>query len=158
LAAFYIGFVRVSIALDKSRANEYNRNMLQDNQLQNLTENERAALKDLVTRLHRRYGDDLERVVLFGSKARGDFDAESDLDVLVVVRFPEEEYREQWQQIVDLAWKAEFEHGVVTSLIVKTPAEYNKMQRERLLLYRNIERDGVTLWTLQPDTLMYKSV
>jgi len=92
--------------------------------------------------------------VLFGSKARGDFDDESDLDLLVVVRFPEDEHWEHWRQIADSAWEAEYAHGVVTSLIVRTPDEYHTMQRDRLLLYRNIERDGVTLWTLQPDALI----
>jgi predicted nucleotidyltransferase len=50
-----------------------------DSKLAHLTENERQALAELVERLHRRHGDDLLRVVLFGSKARGDFDEESDL-------------------------------------------------------------------------------
>jgi predicted nucleotidyltransferase len=108
--------------------------------------------------LRRHYGDDLLRVVLFGSKARGDFDDESDLDLLVVVRFPDEDYWQHWQQITDMAWEVEFEYGVVMTTIVKTPAEYAKMQHHRLLFYRNIERDGVTLWTMQPDALISESV
>ncbi len=122
--------------------------------LQHLTENERAALEDFVARLRQCYGDDVLRVVLFGSKARGDFDEESDLDVLIVIRFPDEGYWQHWKQIVDIAWEAEFEHSVVMSTIVRTPAVYDQMQRDRLLLYRNIERDGVALWTLQPDVPM----
>ncbi len=112
--------------------------------LQHLTENERAALDAFVSRLHQRYGDDLLRVDLFGSKARGDFDAESDLDVLIVVRFPEDEHWKHWKQITDIAWDVELEYGVVMSTVIKIPAEYNRMQRDRLLLYRNIEEDGIT--------------
>ena len=56
-----------------------------------LKPNERAALATLVERLRQRYGDDLLRVVLFGSKARSDSD-ESDLDVLVVVRMPDDDH------------------------------------------------------------------
>jgi len=51
-----------------------------------LRPNERAGLAAFLERLRQRYGDDLLRVVLFGSKARGDFDTESDVDVLVVLR------------------------------------------------------------------------
>jgi len=124
--------------------------------LQHLTENERAALEAFVSQLHQRYGNDVLRVVLFGSKARRDFGEESDLDVLVVVRFPGDDYWEHWKQITDMAWEAEFKYGVVMSTIIKTPAVYNQMQRDRLLLYRNIEQDGIMLWMTQPDAPTYK--
>jgi len=39
-----------------------------DERLSHLTANERAGLAALVDRLRQRYGDDLLRVVLFGSK------------------------------------------------------------------------------------------
>lgn len=77
-----------------------------------LAGHERAALSALVARLHQHYGNDLRRVVLFGSKARGDFNSESDLDVLVVVSI---------------------------------------MRSQGLLLTRNIEQDGVSLWMTPPS-------
>ncbi|MFP4395127.1 MAG: nucleotidyltransferase domain-containing protein [Anaerolineales bacterium] len=124
--------------------------------LQHLTENERAALEAFVSRLHQHYGDDVLRVDLFGSKARGDFDAESDIDVLIVARFPEDEHWKHWKQITDIAWDVELEYGIVMSTVIKTPVEFNRMQRDRLLLYRNIEEDGITLWMTQRDAPMYK--
>jgi len=44
----------------------------------------------------------LLRVVLFGSKARGDFDDESDLDLLIVVRMLDGRYRQYWSEIADI--------------------------------------------------------
>ena len=55
-----------------------------DERLPHLSDNEWAALDAFVSRLREHYSDQLVRVVLFGSKARGDSDAESDLDVLIV--------------------------------------------------------------------------
>jgi antitoxin ChpS len=86
-------------------------------------------------------------VALFGSKARGDFHAESDLDILVVVRTTKADYRRLWNEMVDMAWRVELTFGVVISLIIKDLADYDVMRAHQLLLARNIERDGVDLWT-----------
>lgn len=116
-----------------------------------LAGHERAALSALVARLHQHYGNDLRRVVLFGSKARGDFDNESDLDVLVVVSMRSGEYRRYWNEIVDIACDVELEYNVVISPIIKEAAIYAKMRSQGLLLTRNIEQDGVSLWMTPPN-------
>src|SRR3989304_4195999 len=46
---------------------------------------ERAALSDYLARLRARFSERVLRVILFGSRARGEGGDESDLDVLVVV-------------------------------------------------------------------------
>jgi predicted nucleotidyltransferase len=119
--------------------------------LSSLRPNERAALAAFVERLHARYGDDLQRVVLFGSKARGDFDAESDLDVLVVVRTAPRAYPQCWDEIADIAWQVESDFGVVTSLVIKNADDYALMRNHQLLLARNIEQGGIELWTTAPS-------
>ncbi|MFQ5340986.1 MAG: nucleotidyltransferase family protein [Anaerolineae bacterium] len=130
---------------------------LMDERLMHLTPNERAALVAFVDRLRERYDGDLLRVVLFGSKARMDFDDESDLDVLVVMRMRSDDYREYWNEIVDIAWEIELTYGIVTSLIIKDEVGYANMRDHRLLLARNIEQDGVELWRKQPSVPTFKS-
>jgi predicted nucleotidyltransferase len=75
--------------------------------LSHLTPNERAGLAAFIHRLHQDYGANLLRVILFGSKARGDCDDQSDLDVLVVVHISGEDYWQHWRRIVDMAWEVE---------------------------------------------------
>ena len=51
-----------------------------------LTKNQINALSEHLTILRREYRDKVVDVLLFGSVARGDYDEESDIDILVVVK------------------------------------------------------------------------
>ena len=54
----------------------------------------RAAIADAKARLEALYGDRLDHVVLYGSRARGDARPDSDVDLLVVLRGAYEPYVE----------------------------------------------------------------
>ncbi len=128
-----------------------------DDRLVHLASHERDALDAIVTSLHLHYHDDLLGVVLFGSKARGDFDEESDLDLLIVVRMQGDEYWDHWLKIGELTWMIELEYGVVTTMIIKDESGFEKMRKHGLLLFREIERDGITLWRSQPSEFILLS-
>ena len=53
--------------------------------LKRLQPREREALMDLAARLHQEFSYTIRHMLLFGSKVRGDSDAESDIDLLIVV-------------------------------------------------------------------------
>src|SRR2546428_9352225 len=106
--------------------------------LSHLTPNERAGLAAFINRLHQAYGANLLRVILFGSKARGDFDDQSDLDVLVVVRMSGDDYWQHWRKIVDMAWEVELAYSLVISSSIKSEHDYTEMCGHRSLLARNI--------------------
>jgi predicted nucleotidyltransferase len=129
-----------------------------DKRLSHLAPNERTALAAFVDRLRQRYGDDLLHVVLFGSKARGDFDEESDLDVLVVLRMQDGDYYDNRRQISAIAGALDLEHDIILSTIVVNELEYTEMRRSNLLLNRNIHQDGIELWTLRQSALTLASV
>lgn len=84
-------------------------------------------------------------VTLFGSHARGDVSAASDIDLLLVLTSLSEKNRAQLLKLED-AVEAEF--GYVSSLEVLkfTHAQWATQQRARTGLYRNVEREGVALW------------
>ena len=42
------------------------------------------ALDEFLRVLRERFGDSIEEVILFGSYARGDYDEESDIDLLII--------------------------------------------------------------------------
>ena len=117
-----------------------------------LTPNERTGLAVFVDRLYQCYETNLLQVVLFGSKARRDFDEESDLDVLVVVHMSDNHYWKYWHEIVDIAADVGLTYGLVISSIVKNVRDYAVICAHQSLLARNLERDGIALWTTRPST------
>ncbi|MFH2069796.1 MAG: nucleotidyltransferase domain-containing protein [Elusimicrobiota bacterium] len=54
--------------------------------MDNLTEKEKQAVQKLVEGLKKLYGENLAQLILYGSKARGDFEDGSDIDILVVLK------------------------------------------------------------------------
>lgn len=117
------------------------------NQIQHLNNNEKEALASLVEQLFQHYSDALINITLFGSKARGDFNEDSDLDVLIVIKMLKSEYWQHWFSIVDLVGKIELKYGIVTSIIIKDELEYQTLINDSLFLYTNIEKEGIPLWT-----------
>jgi uncharacterized protein (UPF0332 family)/predicted nucleotidyltransferase len=112
-----------------------------------LTDNERGALAALVTRLQKWFGNELLQVALFGSKARGNFDDESDLDVLIVIRPVDKDYMKARRQIMDGTYDLELDYDVVFSFLIEDEQGYARMRQWDMLIKRNIERDGIVLWT-----------
>ena len=103
---------------------------------------EAEAVRTFVRRVNERFPQMIARVVLFGSKARGDSQVESDIDVLVIVR------REDWRlsnAISTLAARISLEQGVLLGPIVIGQERWARMEREKFSLVRNIVREGFVL-------------
>jgi predicted nucleotidyltransferase len=114
-----------------------------------LTDQEKAALSEFVARLREKYADQVMLVVLFGSKVRGDFDEESDLDVLVVVegndRWPD------WREISDLTSDLLLNYEVNISALVFNEEYYRWLTEHRTPIYNNTTREGILIWTKKRD-------
>ncbi|MGH9204311.1 MAG: nucleotidyltransferase domain-containing protein [Vicinamibacterales bacterium] len=119
-----------------------------DERLHHLSNNERAALDAFVSRLREQYGDQVVRVVLFDSKARGDGDAESDLDVLIVLNDGDWRFRDA---VALIAFEPMIERGVVLSPLVVDMADYTWWQEHRAPIYRTVIGDGIELRMKQPS-------
>jgi predicted nucleotidyltransferase len=107
-----------------------------------LTENERTALNAFVAALAERYGDDILSVRLFGSKARGDFQADSDLDVLVLATHDDWRFR---QAISFLAADISLDHNLVLAPKVVSRARWEFLNREGFSIAHNVREEGVLL-------------
>ena len=84
----------------------------------------------------------VERIVLFGSRARGDAAPDSDMDLLVIIDSPTEEEEEY---VSDCAWEAGFEYGMVIVPVVYSKKDWETGPDRFSLLARAIEEEGIPL-------------
>ena len=84
----------------------------------------------------------IDQLVLFGSRARGDAAPDSDMDILVIIDKPTEDIEEY---ISSCAWEAGFEHGMVIVPVVYSKKEWESGPDRVSLLAHAIEMEGVPL-------------
>ena len=83
---------------------------------------------------------DPERVILFGSAARGDADAYSDID-LVVIKETSEKFLDRIERVIDFV-KPDFAFDA----LVYTPNEFAQMQARENPLIVHVLKEGVTIY------------
>lgn len=104
-----------------------------------MTERVSLIVEELRERLEALYGDRLERVLLFGSQARGDATPESDIDVLVVLAGevrPVEEIRRSGGIVSEVSLL----HGVEVAVAFISADRFDSGESPFVL---NVRREGV---------------
>lgn len=91
------------------------------------------------------YSENLKAVILYGSYARGDFRAESDIDIMILVDLSEEEIRRKGHALSDITFDYNFEHDLMIMPIVKNKNHFDKWLRA-YPFYNNIKKEGVELY------------
>jgi predicted nucleotidyltransferase len=91
--------------------------------------------------LAKQYGRRLKGVILYGSMARGEATASSDIDLLVLLEQPLD-YFVELRKLVDVLYPVQLESE---QLISAKPASVTDFEMGRLSLYRNARREGVAV-------------
>lgn len=83
------------------------------------------------------------RLVLFGSRARGDAEPDSDMDILVELEQPVDD---RVRSLVgECAWEACFAKGIYLSALPVYRQEWEKGLESVSMLAENVRRDGLEL-------------
>ncbi|MBO5487172.1 MAG: nucleotidyltransferase domain-containing protein [Eubacterium sp.] len=89
-------------------------------------------------------GNNLCKIIVYGSYARGDFDENSDVDVMVMTSLAESDIKPIEYMLYDVAFDFLMEYGVDISVIVKNE-EHFKYWLGALPFYDNVEKEGVVI-------------
>lgn len=109
---------------------------------QYLSDEEYRILTELRKRLEKKLYSRPFRMVLFGSKARGDADEYSDLDVAIIVDGMDRMLK---NTILDIAADIELEYLKPISTLVLSSQEFGRLlSRERRIAF-DIEREGIAM-------------
>lgn len=111
--------------------------MCAENQLEKILSTIASQAKSL-------FADKLNSVILFGSYARGDFDNESDIDIMILADIADVDVNSFTRQIYEKIFHLELEYDCVLSLCVVPHDRFNKF-KSILPFYRNVDREGVKI-------------
>ena len=87
----------------------------------------------------------IQRVVMYGSYARGEGGVDSDIDVLVVVNENSPSVIEQ-ARAVRYDIMTQYQYRPMLSLLLLSDQDWQQLSKHSAGLKHNIEREGITLW------------
>ena len=90
-------------------------------------------------------GDKLDKVILYGSYARGDFDEESDIDFFILADVPQEEVSKWDSAIYKRLLDLDLENDILVQIGV-TGCEIFYRFADILPFYMNVTKEGVELY------------
>ena len=84
---------------------------------------------------------DPDRIILFGSRARGDNKEDSDYDICVIKR--DVEHR---RKLAQKLYRSLYGVRIPIDIIVETPEDFDNLKDDPFLIYKQISKDGVLVY------------
>jgi predicted nucleotidyltransferase len=112
------------------------------NQLSRLTSQEQQAAVDFAQKIYQQFDNQVKSILLFGSRARGEAEPDSDMDLLVILSDTPPDVVRAIRYLAADVW---LKHGIFLSTRVWSFNHWRKMEKLQTFLYRNICRDGIRL-------------
>jgi uncharacterized protein len=87
----------------------------------------------------------LNKIILYGSYARGEESFESDVDYLILTTLSDDEIKEYNKLIVDLSYKYFVKYNVLFSFVIINSNQFTKYSNT-LPFYNNIVKEGTLVY------------
>ena len=103
---------------------------------------EEKAVKEFKKILIDRFGGNIVSIKLFGSKARGDYHGESDVDLLILIRKGDFRVRDA---IVSLSCDLMLKYGISMSPKVITKEHFKYLEYLETAFAKNISKESISI-------------
>jgi len=94
---------------------------------------------------HILFGDSLQKIILFGSYARGDYTDESDIDIMVLADIDENESWPLERKLCKIASDASLAHGITICMILNDWQTFTK-RLPILPFNKNVMTEGTEIY------------
>ncbi len=88
------------------------------------------------------FGESFENVILYGSYARGDYDEESDIDVMIMVDMNREDLVKYRRIMNDFCTDLDLQYNVLLTSKLQSKSFFDEW-KNALPFYQNVVKDGV---------------
>ena len=110
-----------------------------------MQKDKRKLIDDFVASLSDIYGSHLKCVILYGSYARRDNRADSDIDIMILVDISELEAKAYQESLSELKYNFYYDHDTEINPIVHSEDTFNKWVNV-YPFFKNIVNEGVILY------------
>jgi len=100
---------------------------------------------ELSKQIHSVFGSQLNKIILYGSYARGDFTSDSDLDIMVLAEFSCSEKEVLQKKIDKIASEASLKSDITVSILLREVEFFNN-RMSILPFYQNVVSEGVEIY------------
>jgi len=90
------------------------------------------------------FGEKIKQIILYGSCARGDFQADSDIDILLLLSVPKENLASERKKIFAIADALDLEYEVVLAPVLQSYEVYQTYLSVSAY-YQNVQKEGVKI-------------
>lgn len=108
----------------------------------------KKLIQEIVTKYmieaKKEFGSLLKAVILYGSCARGDFDSESDIDIMILLDINPDEIPLARKRMRPIANQLDLEYDCVISATFQSYSTF-EYYKEASAFYHNIESEGIIL-------------
>lgn len=109
-----------------------------------LNEKDRSILMDFKKRISTEAGEQIKRIIIFGSRAKGDYSEDSDLDIAILVKDKTPKIEKELDDIAyQVMWDNDFKP--VISLKIFSESGFYDSLRKGYSFYNHVEKEGLSI-------------